>query len=415
MSIMSVSVSLERTPTGVTGAARPAPCPVRIDPVSRRQFGACSACGDEDGARGTAIPVGQGNRGAAKRGFGARREAPWRGRKRRHMDRKRFHRPGFPMTTYLLLALGVVLLTVGGDTLVRGASTAARSLGVSPLLIGLTLVGFGTSTPELVTSLTAAMAGSPGIAVGNVVGSNTANILLILGLTALIAPIAVDRAAFRRDGAMLVIAALVCGAAVLAGTIGLVWGMAMIAALIAYVVWAWLGERNAKDAERDKFEHIAEDAPDARGGLWAGLLLAALGIGLTIGGAHLLVDSAIVLARDLGVSDTIIGLTVVAVGTSLPELVTSVVAAVRRHGDVAIGNVIGSNIYNVLGILGVTAAVSPITVPAEIARLDIWVMLAATALLIVFLRTGHRLVRWEGLAMLAAYGAYVGWLIRAAL
>ena len=241
MSIMSVSVSLERTPTGVTGAARPAPCPVRIDPVSRRQFGACSACGDEDGARGTAIPVGQGNRGAAKRGFGARREAPWRGRKRRHMDRKRFHRPGFPMTTYLLLALGVVLLTVGGDTLVRGASTAARSLGVSPLLIGLTLVGFGTSTPELVTSLTAAMAGSPGIAVGNVVGSNTANILLILGLTALIAPIAVDRAAFRRDGAMLVIAALVCGAAVLAGTIGLVWGLAMVAGLIAYIVWAWLG------------------------------------------------------------------------------------------------------------------------------------------------------------------------------
>ncbi|MFC0633678.1 calcium/sodium antiporter [Brevundimonas balnearis] len=316
------------------------------------------------------------------------------------------------MITYLMLALGLVLLTVGGDTLVRGASTAAKSLGVSPLLIGLTLVGFGTSTPELVTSLTAALAGSPGIAVGNVVGSNTANILLILGLTALIAPIAVDRTAFRRDGWMLVIAAVVCAAAVLAARIGPIWGAAMVAMLLAYLVVAWLGERNAVDPERDKYEHIAEDAPKSGGGLLVGLGLAVLGIALTIGGANLLVSNAIVIARDFGVSDAVIGVTVVAVGTSLPEMVTSVVAAMKRHADVALGNVVGSNIFNVLFILGVTSMVQPIQVPAEIARLDIWVMLAATALLVVFVRTGMKIVRWEGLALLAAYAAYIWSLVR---
>ncbi len=315
-------------------------------------------------------------------------------------------------TTYLMLSAGLVLLTLGGDTLVRGASTAAKSLGVSPLLIGLTLVGFGTSTPEMVTSLTAAMAGSPGIAVGNVVGSNTANILLILGLTALIAPIAVDRSAFRRDGWMLVIAAAVCAAAVLASRIDLIWGIAMSALLIAYLVVAWRGERSTANTERDKYEHIAEDAPKSEGGLLVGLGLAALGMALTVGGANLLVNNAIVIASQFGVSDAVIGVTVVAVGTSLPEMVTSVVAAVRRHADVALGNVIGSNIFNVLFILGVTAMVQPIQVPAEIARLDIWVMLAATALLVLFVRTGMKIVRWEGVALLAAYAVYIWWLVR---
>lgn len=314
------------------------------------------------------------------------------------------------LSTYLLLIAGLVLLTLGGDTLVRGASTAAQRLGVSPLLIGLTLVGFGTSTPELVTSLTAAQAGSPGIAVGNVVGSNTANILLILGLTALIAPIAVDRTAFRRDGLMLVIASLACVGAVLAGRMGVLIGALMVALLAAYLVIAYLGERRVHDAERAKFEHIAEDAQHARGGVWAGLALAVVGIGLTILGARLLVDGAVVIARDLGVSDTVIGLTVVAVGTSLPELVTSVVAAMRRRADVALGNIIGSNIFNVLGILGITALISPFVVPAAIAQFDIWVMLGATALLVLFVRTGLRIVRLEGLILLVAYGAYVGWL-----
>jgi cation:H+ antiporter len=305
-----------------------------------------------------------------------------------------------------------VLLVAGGDTLVRGATTAARSLGVSPLLIGLTLVGMGTSAPELVTSLTAVLAGSPGIAMGNVVGSNTANILLILGVAALISPIVVDRNAFRRDGWMLVIATAVCLAAVLAGTVDYRWGLAMLVLLIGYLVWAWWGERQGPDREARKFEHLTEDAPNARGGVWAGLGLAVVGIALTIGGARLLVDNAIIVAQNFGVSDTFIGLTVVAVGTSLPELVTSAVAAFRRHSDVALGNIIGSNIYNVLGILGITALVAPIRVPPEIIRLDIWVMVAATALVVLFVRTGMRIVRLEGLALLVAYGGYIAWLAR---
>lgn len=314
--------------------------------------------------------------------------------------------------TYGLLVLGLVLLVAGGDTLVRGATTAARSLGVSPLLIGLTLVGMGTSMPELVTSLTAVLAGSPGIAMGNVVGSNTANILLILGLAALISPIAVDRDAFRRDGWVLVGSTALCVLAVIAGTIDYRWGLAMLAGLAAYLVWAWMGERQHRDREARKYEHLTEDAPDAPGGLWVGLGLAVVGIGLTVGGARLLVDNAIIVARDVGVSDTIIGLTVVAVGTSLPELVTSAVAAFRRHSDVALGNVIGSNIYNVLGILGITALVAPIRVPPEIIRLDIWVMVGATALVVLFVRTGMRIVRLEGLALLLAYVVYLGWLAR---
>lgn len=314
--------------------------------------------------------------------------------------------------TYGLLALGLVLLVAGGDTLVRGATTAARSLGVSPLLIGLTLVGMGTSAPELVTSLTAVLAGSPGIAMGNVVGSNTANILLILGLAALISPIVVDRDAFRRDGWVLVDSTALCVLAVIAGTIDYRWGLAMLAGLAAYLVWAWRGERQHRDREARKYEHLTEDAPDAPGGLWVGLGLAVVGIGLTVGGARLLVDNAVIVAREVGVSDTIIGLTVVAVGTSLPELVTSAVAAFRKHSDVALGNVIGSNIYNILGILGVTALVAPIRVPPEIIRLDIWVMVAATALVVLFVRTGMRIVRLEGLALLVAYGVYLGWLAR---
>ena len=314
--------------------------------------------------------------------------------------------------TYGLLALGLVLLVAGGDTLVRGATTAARSLGVSPLLIGLTLVGMGTSAPELVTSLTAVLAGSPGIAMGNVVGSNTANVLLILGLAALISPIVVDRKAFRRDGWMLILSTAICVAAVVAGTIDYRWGLAMLAGLAVYLLWAWMGERRHRDREARKYEHLTEDAPDARGGLWAGLGLAVIGIALTVGGARLLVDNAVIVAREVGVSDTLIGLTVVAVGTSLPELVTSAVAAFRRHSDVALGNVIGSNIYNVLGILGITALVAPIRVPAEIIRLDIWVMVAATALVVLFVRTGMRIVRLEGLALLVAYGCYIAWLAR---
>ncbi len=312
--------------------------------------------------------------------------------------------------TILLIILGLVLLAVGGDILVRGAVGVASRLGVSPLLAGLTIVGFGTSTPELVTSLFAAMDGAPGIAVGNIVGSNIANILLILGVSALILPLAVSPAAFRRDGLALAAATIACLAAVLFGFLSRPVGIGLLALLVGYIVWAYRSERKSPDEGAEMHEHLAVDATSPGMGLLAGLGLALVGIVGTIVGARLLVDGAIEIARNLGVAETVIGLTVVAVGTSLPELVACVVAALRRHPDVVLGNIIGSNIYNVLGILGVTAIVQPIAIPTEIASFDIWVLLGTTALLGLFLRTGWTLKRWEGGVFLVLYAGYVAYL-----
>jgi cation:H+ antiporter len=315
------------------------------------------------------------------------------------------------MDTWINIAIGLVLLLVGGELLVRGAVASAKALGVSPLLIGLTLVGFGTSTPELVTSVTAALNGSAGIAVGNVVGSNIANILFILGLSAVIYPMAVNPKGFKRDAFMVMAAALACLAVVLYGRMGMVLGLAFIASLLAYVVFVYVQEKNAPDEAAVVAEHRAEDARKGPGSMALSLAMAVGGIAITIFGAGFLVDGAIALAKNLGVSDTIIGLTIVAVGTSMPELVTSVMAAIRKHADVAYGNIVGSNIFNVLFILGTTAVIQPIDMPAQIAKFDIWVMLATTALLVYFARTGAKLQRWEGGVFIACYVAYTGYLI----
>jgi cation:H+ antiporter len=290
---------------------------------------------------------------------------------------------------------------------VRGAVALARRFGVSPLLVGLTLVGFGTSTPELLTSVQAALIGAPGIAVGNVVGSNIANILLILAVAGLIRPLATQREALIRDGAVVAVAAVACLAVVVAGHVGRPAGAALVAGLVAYVVYTYRRERRVADASARMHASEATAAEPGPTGLVAAVAFTVGGLLLTIVGARLLVASAVALAETFGISQTIIGLTLVAVGTSLPELVTSVVAALRRQGDVAFGNILGSNIYNVLGILGVTALVEPIPVPTEILRLDIWVMLAATALLLVFAGTGRRLDRGESLVLLTCYIAYV--------
>ncbi|MDN2565115.1 calcium/sodium antiporter [Aquibium sp. A9E412] len=311
---------------------------------------------------------------------------------------------------YLLVAGGLVGLLVGGDLLVRGAVGVARRFDVSPMVIGLTLVGFGTSAPELVTSLQAALIGSPGIALGNIVGSNIANILLILGLAALISPMAVAPAAFKRDGTVLVLATLACVAAVLAGTVGRPAGGFLLAGLAAFLALTFAIERRRHTAAADVYEAEAESLPVLKTGAPASLAVFAVGLVITVLAARFLVQGAAALAADFGVSEAVIGLTVVAVGTSLPELATSAVAAVRRQSDVALGNVVGSNIFNVLGILGVTALVSPLAVPAEIARLDVWVMLAATALLVAVVVTGWRITRREGAALLAVYAGYIAFL-----
>jgi len=306
----------------------------------------------------------------------------------------------------LLILGGLAGLVIGGELLVRGAVRTAGALGVSPLIIGLTLVGFGTSTPELVTSVQAALLGSPGVAVGNIVGSNICNILLILGVAALIRPVDAEPRGLRRDGPALAAATLIGLAAILWGDLGRVVGAGFVAALLGYLLWLYASERRRADAANDP-------APE-RKGLWSGLPLTLAGLALVVTGADWLVTAAIALAQVWQVSDSLIGLTIVAVGTSLPELTASVAAAARGRGDVALGNIVGSNIFNILGILGVTALVEPLAAPAEIIAFDVWVIVAATAALIWVAATGARVTRGEGALLLGGYGVYLGALIPAA-
>jgi cation:H+ antiporter len=309
----------------------------------------------------------------------------------------------------LSLLAGFVLLVLGGEALVRGAVATAAQLGLSPLFIGIVLVGFGTSTPELVTSLQAAFAESPGIAVGNVVGSNTANILLILGIGAVILPVACDPKAFYRDGMVLSFSALALTVVVLFGYLDRWSGLALIAAMVAYVLFTYLKETRSPDEAAAVYEAEAALQMGSRKlTLAVALALALGGIALTVLGARFLVGGAIELAASAGVSEAVIGLTVVAVGTSLPELVTAIIASVKKQGDVAFGNIIGSNIYNTFGILGITAAVHPLEVPVEIIEFDIWVMLAATVMLLFFAVSGWIVSRREGAVLLALYVLYIG-------
>lgn len=323
------------------------------------------------------------------------------------------------METWLPLIAGLVLLVAGGELLVRGAVRVASRLGVSPLVIGLTLVGFGTSTPELVTSVQAALTESPGIAYGNIVGSNIANILLILGASALITPIAVASGALKRDGAVMVAAAAVFIILGLAMPLGAVVGLLFIAALASYVYIAFRQESRGTPAHGAVFDKAAATqdadpalapAPDASGSLLFPILVAVAGLGLVVVGGYFLVNGAVSLARAFGISETVIGLTIVAVGTSMPELVTSVMAAIRKQAEVAFGNIVGSNIYNILGIGGATALIAPSEVPAQILGFDNYVMLAASILVIALAYTGRIISRVEGAALMLGYVVYVVWL-----
>ena len=315
------------------------------------------------------------------------------------------------MTTTMLILGGLVLLAAGGELLVRGAVGLSQLLKISPLLAGLTIVGFGTSTPELATSVQAAMGGSPGIALGNVIGSNIANILLILGVSALIMPLAVNPASFKRDSIAMGGSVLLCAGAVMLGRIELLVGAVLVLALVGYVWWAYRSEALAHDAEAIRHEtELADTAPKSHN-VWVLSLMVVAGLAAAIFGARLLVQGAVVLADAAGLSESVIGLTVVAVGTSLPELIACLVAVWKKHPDVALGNVVGSNIYNVLGILGLTAMVHPIDVPPEIARFDVWILVGVTALLLVQLRSGWKMSRAEGLVLVLLYAGYTGFLL----
>jgi cation:H+ antiporter len=326
------------------------------------------------------------------------------------------------MEIALLLLGGLVLLVLGGEFFVRGAVQIAERLGLSPLLIGLTLVGFGTSTPELVTSVQASLAGSPGIAVGNIVGSNIANILLILGISALIVPVTVGRGALYRDGMVGLGAALLLAAVALFGMLDRTVGALFVLGLVAYIYYAWRQERRPDPehtAAYDKAQAFEEVHPQGVHGAGAsapgagakGVLLsvgfALGGLALVVFGGGFFVKGAVALAQAMAIPETVIGLTIVAVGTSLPELVTSVIAALRRHADVALGNVLGSNIYNILGIGGATALIAPTTIPEAIAAYDIWILVGVSVLLLVMGRSGWRIGRREGVVLIFLYAAYV--------
>lgn len=297
---------------------------------------------------------------------------------------------------WILLIAGLAALFVGGEALVRGAVGIARRLAIPPLLIGLTVVGFGTSTPELLVSVDAALRGVPDIAIGNIIGSNIGNILLILGLAALIWPIRIMGDTLRRDTAVMMGAALVLLPAFWPGELGPPAGLALVAGLVGFLLLSFLRPGSDQPAE--------DDAPPPR--LWLSLIWVAAGLAALMLGARWLVDGATTIARDLGLSEAFIGLSIVAIGTSLPELATSLVAALRRQSEIAIGNIVGSNIFNVLGILGITALIQPIPVADRFLTLDLPVMIAVSALLTVLLMR-PRIGRLTGLGLLAGYAAYV--------
>ena len=296
-------------------------------------------------------------------------------------------------------------MLVGGEALVRGAVALAERLGVSPLVIGVTLIGFGTSAPELATCIDAALRGAPGIAVGNVIGSNIANVLLILAVGALLHPIAAKRRALGRDGSVLLASALVCTVIVVSGHLGRWLAAALVIGLVIYLIVTTLDDRRQTAERNDGTEAKAGGRPST---IPLNLFLIAFGLGAVLLGADLLVKGAIDLAGLLGVSDAVIGLTVVAIGTSLPELATAVIASLKREGELAFGNVVGSNIFNTLGIFGATALAQPIDIPDDVAGFDIWIMLAATTMLLVFAITNWRVSRPEGAVLLIGYIAYIG-------
>lgn len=312
---------------------------------------------------------------------------------------------------YLYLAVGLVLLTVGGEALIRGALAAASRLGVSPLLCGLVIVGFGTSAPELVVSVNAALSGQPDIAVGNVVGSNIANVLLILGLCALITPLVAQPSALKRDAVTVVAISFLFLWLAQGGLLGRGDALLLLGLLVAYLTWAYRTERAQTSAAGAAAAalHQAEAGEVAivPQSVAVTTALIVVGLALLIGGSQILVSGAVGIAQALGVSEAVIGLTLVAVGTSLPELSISLLAAIRRHADVAVGNILGSNIFNLLGILGVSALLQPLTVDARILHFDQWVMVAAAVVLLAFLYTGRRLNRVEGGLLLLGYIGYL--------
>lgn len=308
---------------------------------------------------------------------------------------------------YFMVLAGFALLLGGAEFLVRGAVAVAMKAGLSTLLIGMTVVGFGTSAPEFVVSLNASLDGVPGIALGNVVGSNIANVWLILGVAALFAPVVVDARAVMRDAMMLLGSTILFAWLCLMGTIGHVAGGILVFALFGYFLRSYLRERSNANASSHLHEREAKEFQDVEMKPWAAWASLLGGIAGVVYGADLLVSGGADIARAAGISEEVIGLTLIAFGTSLPELAASVVAARRGHTDVAIGNVIGSNLFNLLGVAGGVAAITTLPIPEQIRDFDLWVMIAATVMLLAYLTLGVKVKRRDGFVFVTIYCAYI--------
>ncbi|MFO0465639.1 MAG: calcium/sodium antiporter [Burkholderiales bacterium] len=317
------------------------------------------------------------------------------------------------MVTLMMFVGGLALLVVGAEALVRGAGKLAISVGVSPLVVGLTVVAFGTSSPEMAVSVQSAMAGKVDIAVGNVVGSNIFNVWFILGVCALVAPLVINRQIIRQEVPIMIGATLLLAAFMFDGSVNRVEAVIMFGLLVAYTVFLVVQSRRESTAAQ------AEGADDIdMSSTWdrhwgVQLVLVVIGLVLLVQGSNWFVEAAIIVAKAMGVSELVIGLTIVAAGTSMPEVATSIMATIRGHRDIAVGNVIGSNTFNILGVLGLTGIVAPtgLAVAPSVLTFDMWVMLAvAVACLPVFF-TGREIARWEGGVFVGYYAAYTAYLI----
>lgn len=304
----------------------------------------------------------------------------------------------------LLILLSLVILTVGADLLVRGAGSLALRFGVSPLVVGLTVVAFGTSAPELVVSVKAAWQQQGDISAGNVIGSNIFNIGMILGLAALISPMKVQLQLLKFDAPIMVLTSLLL--------VGVLWdrqverweGILLFLGILAYVV---INVRFSRKHHTKAIDREFEDGvPHQTKSPWIDALLVVGGLALLVLGSRILVHNAVAMARGLGVTEAVIGLTIVAAGTSMPELATSVVAAIKKEADIAIGNIVGSNIFNILAIVGISGIFSPFATPG-IQNFDLICMTAFALVLAPMLITGGKLVRWEGAVLLGGFAAYI--------
>ena len=310
------------------------------------------------------------------------------------------------MLTVIAGIAGIALLYYGAEFLVKGGSSIALKMKISPLVIGLTLVAYATSAPELVVSVDAALKGMGDISLGNVVGSNICNIALILGLCAVITPLQVNKNLLKFDIWVMIIAAvMLAGSFWVFHGVNRIIGAVLLTCSIAYTVWSVYASRREQNAQDANADLPAKIYP-----LYLAIALTIAGLAALIGGAKCFVYAATALAKALNISDAVIGLTVVAVGTSLPELATSVVAAIRKETDIAVGNVIGSNIFNVLAILAIAPLIKPIHA-VGISNVDMVLMIAVSLLLYPFMRTGMKINRLEGAVMLAIYIGYTAYLI----